>query len=174
MMARVMKVMARAPVDDGGGRRWPDNALERRELVATGLGKCSLCNKDDQDCAACGIETCNYSICNNCFRTGKFGLLELHLLDKDNYKKSYDLWLSTLEHLSSCVPTPDQPCMSVKCSLARDLMMHLKDCNRRIDGGCKRCKQIWVGMSVHASHCSLPNCNISFCRSISEFKRTVN
>ncbi|KAG5374379.1 hypothetical protein IGI04_042296 [Brassica rapa subsp. trilocularis] len=156
MMARVMKVMARAPVDDGGGRRWPDNALERRELVATGLGKCSLCNKDDQDWQPVELRL-------------SITLSAIIALELANL-----LWLSTLEHLSSCVPTPDQPCMSVKCSLARDLMMHLKDCNRRIDGECKRCKQIWVGMSVHASHCSLPNCNISFCRSISEFKRTVN
>ncbi|XP_056851786.1 histone acetyltransferase HAC1-like [Raphanus sativus] len=142
------------------------------EMMSVKISKCSCCEEEEEECATCDLESCEYAICKTCLEQQKnYGALESHL-SGPQHKEAYSIWLETLAHISTCMPPANQPCTIRSCMRGRELITHLKDCPKKLSGKCMRCEIIWVGVCAHASHCTNRNCLIPQCRHVAEYKRS--
>ena len=74
---------------------------------------------------------------------------------------------SVLEHTAQC---KDNKCREKGCNKTKREINHNKQCKRKSNGECPRCKKLFENVNSHANLCSKGKCSVPFCANI-RFKK---
>lgn len=147
-------------------------------------------------CVACGKDitspfkwTCaqscedDFSICQDCYTQGGWRQHPHPLTrvlirgkaateaggDSDmlRHKEMLRRHLELLVHSCTC-QKPD--CVS-NCLKMRELLKHVHECPIKSQGGCKKCRRVWLLLQYHAKNCKNKECHVPKCAQIREALR---
>ncbi|CAG0896189.1 unnamed protein product [Cyprideis torosa] len=83
----------------------------------------------------------------------------------DMKKVSIQRCIESLVHACQC---RDANCRLPACQRMKKIVLHMRNCNRRTNGGCPICKQLIALCCYHAKHCMTNRCPVPFCMSIKQ------
>lgn len=70
----------------------------------------------------------------------------------------------TCRKQAECVPN---------CIKMRELLRHVHECPIKSQGGCKKCRRVWLLLQYHAKSCKTKDCQVPKCAQIREALRYV-
>lgn len=74
--------------------------------------------------------------------------------------------VDNLNALVQACQCDDAVCSVVACEKMKKLVNHSKECEDLVNGGCSRCKTLFVLCCYHARSCQLENCSVIHCTRI--------
>ena len=83
----------------------------------------------------------------------------------DSRRTKVNKCLEMLDHTTNCNNTscPQQGCMKIKA-----ILVHNKNCRRKLNGNCPFCKQLIALCLYHAKHCPRNHCKTPYCSVIKQ------
>lgn len=75
--------------------------------------------------------------------------------------------LDLLVHACTC---RKQECVP-NCIKMRELLRHVHECPIKSQGGCKKCRRVWLLLQYHAKSCKTKDCQVPKCGQIREALR---
>lgn len=84
----------------------------------------------------------------------------------DQKKTPHQQMVDNLKVLVQACQCDDADCSIVACENMKKLVNHSKECEDQTNGGCSRCKLLFVLCCYHARSCHLENCSVIHCTRI--------
>ena len=78
--------------------------------------------------------------------------------------------MSVLEHAAQC---KDNKCREKGCHKTKRVINHSKQCKRKADAGCPRCKKLIKSAISHANLCTTVKCPVPYCANIKYKKQQL-
>ncbi|EFN56976.1 hypothetical protein CHLNCDRAFT_143570 [Chlorella variabilis] len=76
--------------------------------------------------------------------------------------------MQVLQHASECL---DTRCPSTSCARVKAMYHHAMNCPVKLAGNCQYCRRMWMLLQMHATQCTVANCQVPRCTQLRAMRR---